>query len=236
MKVRVEPPTALLARGLHTCLRLALCGLAMTSFSRRAEAEAQPEKVSERAVVFANDKNWLRATVSYRDALVAPLVAKLSSGLPMIIAARTYVLAQGDSTPVALSVRSCRVVYDLWDEVYRIRVTERSLAQTSPDTERDIAGLNVEGVLRQCTDLREWVVAEKRVLVPGKPYFLGFIVEINPVSAELVAELRRWVARPAGATGIGPGDALFGSFVSLFLQKLGTADRTLRFRSQTFTL
>jgi hypothetical protein len=47
--------------------------------------------------------------------------------------------------------------------------------------------------------------------------------------------LRKWVSRPAGSTGIGPGDALFGSFVGLFVRQIGTADKTLRFRTQAIT-
>jgi hypothetical protein len=45
--------------------------------------------------------------------------------------------------------------------------------------------------------------------------------------------MRKWVTRPAGSTGIGPGDALFGSFVGLFVKGIGKADRTLQFRTQT---
>jgi hypothetical protein len=51
----------------------------------------------------------------------------------------------------------------------------------------------------------------------------------------MVEQMRRWVSRPAGSTGIGPGDALFGSFVGLFVRQIGTADRTLRFRTQAIT-
>jgi hypothetical protein len=61
------------------------------------------------------------------------------------------------------------------------------------------------------------------------------IVEVNPVNAQMVEQMRRWVSRPAGSTGIGPGDALFGSFVGLFVRQIGTADRTLRFRTQAIT-
>jgi hypothetical protein len=60
-------------------------------------------------------------------------------------------------------------------------------------------------------------------------------VEVNPVSPQMLAQMRQWVSRPAGSTGIGPGDALFGSFVGLFVRQIGNADRTLRFRTQGIT-
>ena len=75
----------------------------------------------------------------------------------------------------------------------------------------------------------------RRAIATGKPHLVGVIVEVNPVNAQMVEQMRKWVSRPAGSTGIGPGDALFGSFVGLFVRQLGTADRTLRFRTQTFT-
>jgi hypothetical protein len=49
----------------------------------------------------------------------------------------------------------------------------------------------------------------------------------------MLDQMRRWISRPTGATTIGPGDALFGSFVGLFVRQLGASDRTLRFRTQS---
>ena len=37
----------------------------------------------------------------------------------------------------------------------------------------------------------------------------------------------------AGSTGIGRSDALFGNFVRALRRQIGTADKTLRFRSQS---
>ena len=182
----------------------------------------------KRQANFAWDKTLLRASFSYRDALTQSIIDKLSNGLPTVIAMRAYVLREGEATPVALAVRSCRVVYDLWDEVYRIRVT-------SSGGERDIAVINVEGVMRQCAEARDLPVAEKALLKTGVPHFLGVIVDVNPVSPEMLEQMRRWVSRPTGSTGIGPSDALFGSFVGLFVRSIGTSDNTVRFRTQSVT-
>ena len=48
--------------------------------------------------------------------------------------------------------------------------------------------------------------------------------------------MRRWMSRPAGNTGIGPNDALFGAFVQLFVREVATSDRTVTFRTQDFVL
>lgn len=199
-----------------------------------ADDEPKPAELPRRQANFTWEKNdrtqqvLLRASFSYRDVIDKSMVDKLASGLPTVIAMRAYVLREGEANPIALAVRTCRVVYDLWDEVYRLKVT-------SAGGERDSAALNVEGVLRQCAEARDLPVADKSLLEASKPHFLGVIVELNPVSPQMLAQMRQWVSRPAGSTGIGPGDALFGSFLGLFMRQLGNADRTLRFRTQPMT-
>ena len=207
---------------------LAVLGATLAPTDARAEEQpAAPAQLPTRRANFAWDKSLLRGSFSFRDALDKPLLDKLSSGLSTVIAMRAYVLREGEDTPIALAVRTCRVVYDLWDEVYRVKVS-------SPGGERDTAVINVEGVLRQCAEARDLPVVDKSLLTPGKEHFLGVIVEVNPISPQTLEQMRRWVSRPNGSTGIGPGDALFGSFVGLFVRQIGNSDRTLRFRTQTF--
>ncbi|MBX3197041.1 MAG: hypothetical protein KF894_02690 [Labilithrix sp.] len=200
----------------------------------RADDEPKQEELPRRQANFAWDKNdktkqtLLRASFSSRDVIDKAMADKLASGLPTVIAMRAYLLREGEANPVALAVRTCRVVYDLWDEVYRLKIS-------SAGAERDSAALNLEGVLRQCAEARDLPIADRALLTAGTPHFLGVIVEVNPVSPQMLAQMRQWVSRPAGSTGIGPGDALFGSFVGLFVRQIGNADRTLRFRTQSLT-
>ena len=185
----------------------------------------QPSSLAPRQANYAWDRDLLRASFSYRDVLSdGGLLKKLSSGLPMVIAMRAYVYAAGQDQPIALAPRVCRVVYDLWDEVYRVHVSE-------PGRERDQAAV-LDGVLRICTEARDLAVVRRRLLAEGQPYFLAVVVDVNPVSPEMVEQMRRWMSRPTGSTGIGPSDALFGSFVQLFVRELATSDRTLTFRTQ----
>jgi hypothetical protein len=186
----------------------------------------RPGALPARQANYAWDRDLLRASFSYRDVLSDPaLVKKLSTGLPTIIAMRAYVYREGGETPVALAPRVCRVVYDLWDEVYRVHVSE-------PERERDQAAV-LDGVFRICTDARDLPVVRRGLLVAGQSYFLGVVVDVNPVSPEMIEHMRRWMSRPTGSTGIGPSDALFGSFVQLFVRQIATSDATLTFRTQS---
>ncbi len=199
-----------------------------------ADEVPKQEELPRRQANFAWDTNQktgqtlLRASFSFRDVIDKSIADKLANGLPTVIATRAYLIREGEPNPVALAVRTCRVVYDLWDEVYRLKISSAGL-------ERDSAALNLEGVLRQCAEARDLPIADRAILAAGKPHFLAVIVELNPVSPQMLAQMTQWVSRPAGSTGIGPGDALFGSFVGLFVRQLGNADRTLRFRTQSVT-
>jgi hypothetical protein len=209
----------------------AFVGLLALAGSAHAQEQrpTNPAQLPSRRANYAWDKNLLRATFSFRDVMDdKALTDKLSSGLPNVIAMRAYVFREGDTNPVALTVRTCRVVYDLWDEVYRLKIT-------GPGIDRDTAAINVEGVLRQCAEARDVPVVDRPLLTAGRPHFLAVIVDVNPVSPQMLAQMRQWVSRPTGSTGIGPGDALFGSFVGLFVRQIGASDKTVNFRTQAFT-
>jgi hypothetical protein len=197
-----------------------------------AEDPPKQEELPRRQANYAWDKNektgqvLLRASFSYRDVIDKAMENKLASGLPTVIAMRAYLLREGEQNPIGLAVRTCRVTFDLWEEVYRLKIS-------SAGGERDSAALNLNSVLRQCAEAQDLAIADKTLWTTGKPHFLGVIVEVNPISPQMLAQMRQWVSRPAGSTGIGPGDALFGSFVGLFVRQIGNADRTLRFRTGT---
>lgn len=224
------------ARKLTVLAFALLVSLAVTITPRAARADDPPkqEELPRRQAAFTWDKqekggpDLLLASFSFTDMVDGDVRKKLSSGLPTVIAMRAYLLREGEANPAALAVRTCKVSFDLWEEVYRIKTS-------GPGGERDTAALNVEGVFRNCFQAVKLPVADRSLVVAGKPHFLGVIVEVNPVSPQMIDQMRKWVTRPAGSTGIGPGDALFGSFVGLFVREIGKADRTLRFRTQPLT-
>jgi hypothetical protein len=116
-------------------------------------------------------------------------------------------------------------VYDLWDEVFRVHVSEPERG------ERDQAVL-LDSALRLCTEARDLPVGRRALIAAGQAYFLGVVVDVNPVSADVVDQMKRWMSRPTGSTEIGPTDALFGNFVQLFVRQIATSDKTLPFRTQ----
>jgi hypothetical protein len=105
----------------------------------------------------------------------------------------------------------------------------------SGSAERRLPKVNVDGVLRECAEARDFPIVDRGLLKKGVPHFLGVLVEVNPISPALEQQIVQWVQRPAGSNGISAGDALFSQAVGIFVRQLGTADRTLSFRTPTFT-
>ena len=94
-----------------------------------AFAQEKQEELPKRQANFAWEKNEktgvtvLKASFSFRDVVDKSIQEKLVSGLPITIAMRAYVLKEGASDPIALAVRTCVVKYDLWDEVYSLKIS-----------------------------------------------------------------------------------------------------------------
>jgi hypothetical protein len=167
---------------------------------------------------------------SAKDFVDAAVLKKLQSGLPQTVTTRVYAYAERDRDPLAVSALSCRVVYDLWDGVYRIeRQTEHS--------DRTVIVPNLEGVLAQCLDVQSMSVGEPGMFARQHEsgVYFAVVIELNPLSPDTVQRIRRWLARPAGSEL--SGNAFFGSFVSIFVgRKLGSAEKTLTFRSESIVV
>ena len=67
----------------------------------------------------------------------------------------------------------------------------------------------------------------------GSAVYIHAKVQVNPVSPEVLQKIKRWVSRPTGTGTAAPGDALFSTFTGLFLQRIGDAERELKFTTKT---
>lgn len=210
---------------------IAFLGSLLLAGGASAQAQVASSDLPRRQATYSFDakRTSLRVSVSYRDIVDATVRKQLTSGLPTTIVMRGWVFKETGGDAVALTVKSCRVLYDLWDEVFQLTVSTPG----SPD-KPDVA-LNLEGVLRKCAEARELPLSAPEDY-PKEPLFFAAIVEVNPVSPEMVAQVKRWVSRPTGASSTSLGGALFGSFVGLFVTRIDSAQATLQFRTQAFTL
>lgn len=160
------------------------------------------------------------------DLADAALRERLESGIWERLVMRVYAYRQ-NGEPVAVSVRTCRIQWDVWPQVYVVQYRS-----TAGDHDETHATLNA--VLERCLVARRVQVgrAEDYARARGERIYFAALIELNPLTPAQVHRLRRWLSRPASGGRLG-GEAFFGSFVSLFVnRRIGSAERTLRFRSQ----
>jgi hypothetical protein len=193
-----------------------------------AAHRARAEEVTAKKMSFAERGGQLVVSTTFTELFDQDSYLALSSGFPTTVVIRLYVYRKGRKLPVSLRVATVRVVYDLWDEVYEIERRDQSgVHDKRLDSRVDS--------LRELTQLRRFPLADLDDIAIGPHYFLGAVIELNPVEEETLAEMRRWLTRPASETRLDTSSSFFGSFVSVFVNpKLEDAERSVRLRSQPF--
>ena len=203
---------------------LAVC-LALVSSSRVATADHPIDVVD---MGFSEYKGNLTVSMSIVDLFDAKAFEQLSSGVASLIVVRFYVHRKGQQTPAAFALAKIRVVYDHWDEKYLVRVEGPLGSWKSSYKLRSQAFSAV-------TVFDKFPISPLSRIPIGPKFILSMVVELNPLSPELLAEVRRWLTKPAGQARLDSGSAFFGSFVSVFVNpKLAEADRIVKYRSQQF--
>jgi hypothetical protein len=149
----------------------------------------------------------------------------LKSGFVTTVVVQTWVYPKSSTSPIAWTRDRRTVVYDLWDEVYTVRLCERC---------KPLKLKYQSEAFKLLTEITDHPVAALADIPYDDIYYLAIRVDLNPVSPETLTEVRRWLSQGTGG-GLDRGGVFFGSFVSVFVNpKVADADRILRVRSQPF--
>ncbi|MBC8133956.1 MAG: DUF4390 domain-containing protein [Deltaproteobacteria bacterium] len=193
-------------------------------------AQAQPLPV--RTTGINSRGTTLVVSVGLQDLFTPAARERLTSGFSTRVLIRAFLRREGDPEPVAVAFQRAEIVYDIWDEKFRVRVTR------GPGTDRTVEAATVDQAISLATALWQFPIIERTQLKSDHRYFLAVRGDLNPLSIELQAEVRRWLRQPAGAQrrpGAGGGDSFFGSFVTVFVNpQIEDSENQLRFVSQTF--
>ena len=219
---------AVRARAVAAALALVVA-VTMLAPRRAVADDDDDDDITFRKMRFAERAGNLTVTARFRDLFDARSLRKLSSGLVSNVVIRIYVFEKASpEAPVSFVLASLQVVYDLWDEVYTVQTAGPLGAKKQRFTSKQAAVAAV-------TTLDEFPIAPLSRIKIGPHHFVAMVVELNPVSEELLAEMRRWLSRSASDTSLDTGSSFFGSFVSVFVNpKLPEADAVLKLQSQPF--
>jgi hypothetical protein len=203
--------------------------LAVVLLARAAQA-ADPLPVRVTGIEAGGGQ--LLVSVGMQDLISGADQQRLSSGFATRVLIRIYLHQDGVEDPVSIAYQRAEIVYDLWDERFRVRVAHDNGGDAQSE-----ARTPDEAIWRACA-LWHFPVADLRRLRAGTRYFLAFRADLNPISEELLADVRRWLVQPPrGQRRVGAGDSVFGSFVSIFVNpRVEDSERQLRFLSQPFTI
>lgn len=168
-------------------------------------------------------------SVGVQDVIQPEAARRLSSGFATRILVRVALFRAHRPEPVATASRVSEIVYDLWDERFRVRITDSGAAPVQAEA------ATAEEAIALATRLVAFPVVDLARLERGALYRLSVRADLNPLSQELIAEVRRWLARPPGQGRLAPGDSFFGSVVSIFVNpRVEESERRVLFVSQTF--
>lgn len=204
-----------------------LLGVALLFCASVALAEAA---LQQRRFGIELQRGGLVISYSAADLMNKRAQEKLDSGLPQRVVVQHFAYESGRSLPLAAGGHSCKIVFDLWQGVYRVEYEQLGLAPSA------FAFRTRAEVIERCLVMRRFPVGVAEDVARKQRIYIGSLIELNPLSTSTVARIRRWLARPRGEYNV-ESKSFFGSFVSLFVNdRIGNAERVLRLRSQDVEL
>ena len=207
----------------------ALALLLLTAMAAVARAD---EPLPVRRIGVAVDRGQLVVSVGLQDLFGEAERQRLRSGFSPRILVRAALEDASTGEAVALAVWRAEILYDIWDEKFALRTA----ANASPE-QRGVAATPEEAVARTAV-LVDFPIAQVARLPPNGRYVVAVRGDLNPISEDLLVEVRRWLVQPSrGQRRLGAGDSFFGSFVSIFVNpRIEDSERQVRFVSQPFAL
>jgi hypothetical protein len=213
-------------------LLLALCALGAGLLGGGRVRAAPPSTLPRRTTGLTLTATHLTVDVGLQDLFGPDDRRRLESGFATRVLVRVALQQEGVPEPIAVAFRRAEIVYDIWDERFRLRLANG----TGPEIH--VEARTADEAITRAVALWRFPIAEVARLRPGTHYVIAFRGDLNPISEELMADVRKWLVQPArGQRRVGTGDSFFGSFVSIFVNpRIEDSERQLRFVSQRFEL
>jgi hypothetical protein len=195
-------------------------GVALAVPFPSAAAELLPVALAVRA-------GRVTAAVDLAPVLPKELEEKLGNGLRNVVAILVAVVPVDGGAPPAAHGRVLEVLYDVWEETWAVTIRDPQ----SPSGRRLVlkTAAELHRLLARCADADLGPPAE----LPAGPFTIDVRVDVNPVSPELLARTREYLAgaaRPAGTSR-----SVLGTVAGYLLREPDDEDETFIFRSRALT-
>ncbi|MCA9675303.1 MAG: hypothetical protein KC464_09735 [Myxococcales bacterium] len=216
-----------MTRGRAASLAVALVVAVLTS-TTAARADDDDDRPVTQKMRFVEKGGVLRVSTKITQIFDSAAYEALGSGFESTLLVRMWLYRKGEAEPVAFQMIQRKAIYDMWDEVYEVRLEGGGVrARTKKVKYRAEA-------LKLLTSIDSVPIATVDDVPVDTNHVLVVVAELNPVSDETLAEVRRWLTEGNGG-GLDRGGSLFGAMVSVFVNpKIAGADRVVRLKSQPF--
>ena len=202
-------------------MRVAIA-LAVLLVALPARADDEPDVQKMRFIERGED---LTVNANITKLFDSSAFSALGSGFLTTVEVQLWVYPKDSNEPIGYRLIKRSVVYDMWDEIYTVKPC---------DTCKPVKVKSPAEALKMLATLEDEPVAKLADIPYEDIYYLAIRADLNPVSKETMAEVRRWLSQGQGG-GLDRGSVFFGNFVSVFVNpKIAEADRVLRVRSQPF--
>lgn len=209
-------------------MRIAALAAAVIVVCVAAPARADDDDPIVQKMRFIEKGSDLTVNGSIAQLIDSPAFEALKTGFPSTVVIRMWIYQKKSTKPIAFQLLERRVVYDHWEDIYTVRLD-------GPGGRKTIMVKEQTKAFTLLTSLDGVPLAPLADIPYESHHVLAVVAELNPVSKETLAEVRRWLSQGTGEGGLDRGGSFFGSFVSVFVNpKVAEADRVLRLRSQPF--
>jgi hypothetical protein len=177
-----------------------------------------------RQVRFVEQNGRVHLAFSFLDFFDARLRSELQKGFQKVTYLEAHVYRTQRNESVAIAVRHCKVIYDLWAGSYRIAVEDGSGT-------RQLRENTLASALKQIANV--WLpLGPTRLFGKNVMHYVDVVILFEPLPKGFLAKVQRWLRQPAGFTR---GDSPLGSRFSVFVNsRISRALKETTFRTQSF--
>jgi hypothetical protein len=207
-------------------IRRALLSALFAAAASVATVDARADERPQRQVGVHRREGWLGISVSLRDLFGPRERERLRSGFVMRVVIHADLWREGDKRALLRQDRGTEIIFDLWDERFRVKVVDRA-----GPIEAQVA--TTDEAVELATTLRNFPLIPLQRVDARSRYFVRLVADLNPLTEDLVADVRRWLVRSPGQGRTGTGDSVFGSFVNIFVNpRIEESERQISLWSQ----
>jgi hypothetical protein len=199
---------------------LALAAFAALGAPATASADGLPVKLALRA-------GRVAASVNLEPVLPVELEGRMGNGLRNVLTVVVAIVPVDGGAPSAGHARLLEILYDVWEETWTVTVRDPQ----APSGRRQ--------VLRSPRELHQLLVHAADAdlgpvsSLPAGRFTVDVRLDVNPISPELLARTREYLA---GSAGPGGGSrSVLGTVAGFLLREPDDGGEPLLFRSQPLT-